>query len=288
MPVANAVTRLWLLGHGIEHSPSPAMHNAALRATNLSPSFSYQNHDVTPEQLAGALLALRSGEVHGANVTIPHKRAAAAACDVLEGDALVMGAVNTLFMRDGQLVGENTDARGLEAALRHEGLWPAPGAAVVVLGAGGAAAAAALALSRSRPRSVAVAARRREAAAAVRQAVSSLGQENFPAGTTDWTVAAVKAALGAAGASVLVNATPAGLPDLPVDVAALPDGCTVIDLRYRPRPVDLVAAARQRGLPAGDGLEMLLQQGMLSLRMWTGVEPPLDVARRALHEAVGA
>jgi shikimate dehydrogenase len=294
-----AVTRLWLLGHGIEHSPSPAMHNAALRAMGLL-SFEYALHDVTPEQFPEAMLALRSGQVAGANVTIPHKRAAAEACDVLEGDALITGAVNTLLMRDGRLVGDNTDARGLEAALRHEGVWPSPGAVVVVLGAGGAAAATLLALSRSEPQSVHVAARRREAAGALRQAVSSPGQksfpvgalspgqESFPVGAADWTVDAVNAALGAAGASVLVNATPAALGELPLDVSTLPDTCTVVDLRYRPRPVDLVAAARQRGLRAADGLEMLLQQGMLSLQLWTGAEPPLGVARMALREAVGA
>jgi shikimate dehydrogenase len=84
----------------------------------------------------------------------------------------------------------------------------------------------------------------------------------------------------------VVNATPGGLAALPLRLDRLGAGCTVIDLRYRPRPVDLVAAAREAGLRACDGLEMLLQQGMLSFRRWTGLEPPWEEARAALLAAV--
>jgi len=185
---------------------------------------------------------------------------------------------------EGSLEGHNTDARGLELALQHEGLWPSPGAAVVVLGAGGAAAAAVLALARSQPAAITVAARRPRAAHTLAESAADLYEKH----TASWDVAAVGDALRQAGTAVLVNATPAPLADLPVDLAQLPDGCTVIDLRYRPRPVDLVAAARARGLRATDGLEMLLQQGMLSFALWTGMEPPTGVARMALREAVGA
>jgi shikimate dehydrogenase len=273
------VTRpaLWLLGQGIEYSVSPAMQNAALRACGLD-EWEYAIRDVTADGLPGALDALRRGEAAGANVTIPHKRAVAAACDELQGDALRTGAVNTVLVRDGRLIGENTDARGLELALRHDGLWPEPGASVVVLGAGGAAVAALLALSRAQPAALQVAARREEEAARV---AAGLGADSVA-----WRHDAVLAALGG-GACLLLNATPAPLQALPVAVDALPGGCTVVDLRYRPRPVDLVAAARARGLRAGDGLEMLLQQGMLSFALWTGMQPPIDVARAALHEAAG-
>jgi shikimate dehydrogenase len=281
VPVA-LVTRLWLLGEGVQQSPSPAMQNAALRYHNLS--LTYETHDVSPQQLPAAVAALRSGEVAGANVTIPYKRAVATQCDELVGDALLTGAVNTVVVRNGRLVGHNTDADGLNAALRHDGLQPAEGAAVVVLGAGGAAAAALLALSRSRPLTISVVARRREAA----DSVAAQLRPHIPLlAAGEWDAEWVRVALGVGGSSVLVNATPAPLAALPVDVDALPQACAVVDLRYRPRPVDLVAAAQARGLRAADGLEMLLQQGMLSFAMWTGQPPPWDVARKALHEAVG-
>lgn len=290
MPVANVIVRppLWLLGAGVSESPSPAMQNAALRACGLDWEYSIRN--IPAELLPVALVELRAGAVRGANVTIPYKRAVAAACDELRGDAALAGAVNTVLVENRQLIGFNTDARGLESALRSPGvassasgpdlfssLWPEPGAAVVVLGAGGAASAAVLALSRAAPATIHVSARRPDAAAAVS------GATPLP-----WAAVAITDALGAAPTSMLVNATPASLADLPVDVAALPSTCTVVDLRYRPRPVDLVAAAQTRGLPATDGLGMLLHQGMLSFQLWTGLEPPWDVARQALDAAVDA
>jgi len=279
VPVAVAVsTRLWLLGHGVARSPSPAMQNAALRACGLD--WEYSIRDVAADALPGVIGELRDGAAAGCNVTIPHKRAVAAACDVLDGDAEVTRAVNTVVRTaDGLLVGHNTDARGLEAALRHEGLWPAPGAIAVVLGAGGAAAAAVLAVLRAQPARVHVAARRPEAARALAP-VLHVDPLDFDAG-------AVTLALSGAPYSVLVNATPAPLHDLPVDLGSLPLGCTVVDLRYRYEADDLVPAARARGLRAADGLEMLLQQGMLSFELWTGRPAPVDAARSALHAAVG-
>jgi shikimate dehydrogenase len=271
-------TRLWLLGHGVTHSPSPAMQNAALRSAGLD--WEYAIRDVAPEALPGVLAELRDGAAAGCNVTIPHKRAVAAASDALDGDAELTGAVNTVVRSgDGLLVGHNTDARGLEAALRHDALWPEPGAIVVVLGAGGAAAAALLAMLRTQPARLHVAARRPEAARALGAALS--------AGVVDHDAGAVALALRGAPHSVLVNATPAALPELPVELGSLPATCTVVDLRYRCAADDLVPSARARGLRATDGLEMLLQQGMLSFELWTGRPAPVDAARRALHAAVG-
>jgi len=291
------VTRpaLWLLGHGVAASPSPAMQNAALRARGLD--WEYAIRDVSAAELPDALRALRDGVARGANVTIPHKRAVAEACDELVGDALLTGAVNTVTVGEGgRLVGDNTDALGLEGALKTLGLWPDAALAVVVLGAGGAAAAAALALSRAAEAfsdpsvsqvvipEIFLVARRPDAAGKLltsRPHVPGLR-------TAAWSPDAVAAALHSGMSSVLINATPAPLADLPIDVAALPDDCIVVDLRYRPRPVDLVAAAQARGLRAADGLEMLLHQGMLSFERWTGLEPPWDAARQALRDAVAA
>jgi len=277
------VTRpaLWLLGHGVAASPSPAMQNAALRARGLD--WEYAIRDVSAAELPDALRALRDGVARGANVTIPHKRAVAEACDELAGDALPTGAVNTVTVGDGgRLVGDNTDALGLEGALRAQGLWPEPGAVAVVLGAGGAAAAAILALSRAGASTISLVARRPDAAGGM--------QGMQVTRVVRWSPDAVSDTLSQAGraGSILINATPAPLADLPVDVAALPETCIVIDLRYRPRPVDLVTAAQARGLRAADGLEMLLHQGMLSFQRWTGLEPPWDAARQALRGAVAA
>ncbi|MGD0833892.1 MAG: shikimate dehydrogenase [Candidatus Dormibacteria bacterium] len=275
-----AVTlQLGLIGSGIAGSPSPAMHRAALQARGLAGD--YELFDVAPAELPALLLRLRAGELAGCNVTTPYKTALAAACDRLEGDAARCQAVNTLTLVDGELVGENTDANGLQLALSYRRLWPAPGCRAVVLGAGGAAAAAVLALTHAPADDIAVVARRVEAAESLCQQVAP---EHARVLAFD-DRAAVNAAC--AEASIVVNATPVGIADLPLAVDALPATCAVADLRYRPRPVDLVAAAQARGLGACDGEEMLLFQGMLSFRRWTGAEPPWHAARDALHEALG-
>ncbi|MGD1054036.1 MAG: shikimate dehydrogenase, partial [Candidatus Dormibacteria bacterium] len=123
MPVAPPKwLQLGLIGSGIRHSPSPAMHRAALHARDLQGDYTVL--DVTPEELPGLLRQMRSGEFSGCNVTVPYKAALAAACDSLEGDAAVCQAVNTLIVRDGELIGDNTDARGFELALTYQRLRP--------------------------------------------------------------------------------------------------------------------------------------------------------------------
>lgn len=254
------------------------MQNAALRAMGLDAH--YDALEVDEAGFDAAVARLRAGDARGANVTIPYKRRAAEACDSLEGDAAVLGAVNTFVVEDGGLVGANTDATGLEAALRREALWPdqGRGGLGVVLGAGGAAAAAALVLVRAGLDGVVLAARRPDAAQA---AAADLARRLDTRALIDGTSFAHAPQL-LRDAAYVVNATPAGLGDLPVDPARLARTSTVVDLRYRPRPVDLVAAATAAGLRASDGIEMLLAQGMLSLRRWTGLEPSWEVARDAL------
>ncbi|MFN2568526.1 MAG: shikimate dehydrogenase [Candidatus Dormibacteria bacterium] len=271
--------RLWLIGEGISGSPSPAMQTAAMAARGIAGA--YVLRQAPAAQLPALMGELRSGAARGANVTIPHKFAAAEMCDALEGDAAVLRAVNTISVEGGRLIGDNTDARGFELALRADGLWPGPGCEAVVVGAGGGAAAVVLALSRAPAGRISVAARR---PAAADEMVERLGTV---VGVTavGWGGAGMAAAV--ATAAIVINATPGGLPVLPFSVEQLAPAATVADLRYRPRPVDVVVAARAAGRRACDGLEMLLQQGMLSFRRWTGCEPPWPEARAALRDAVG-
>jgi shikimate dehydrogenase len=277
-------SRLWLLGSRVSTSPSPAMHNAALRA--LGVDIRYEALEVDEAGFDAAVARLRGGEAMGANVTIPYKRRAAQACDSLEGDAAALRAVNTVVAGDGRLIGANTDAAGLEHALREEGLWPgeAAGGLGVVLGAGGAAAAVTLVLARMGVDRVVLAARRPQAAS---EAAADLGR-GLRSGTAVEGIGLATAGPLLRQAGWVVNATPAGLADLPIEPERLARSAVVVDLRYRPRPVDLVAAATAAGLRACDGLEMLVAQGMLSLRRWTGLEPAWDAARDALLSAVAA
>jgi len=254
------------------------MQRAALHARDIPGDYALL--DVTPEDLPGLLRRVRSGELAGCNVTVPYKAALAAACDRLEGDAAVCRAVNTLLGREGELIGENTDARGFDLALGYQRLRPEPGGRALVLGAGGGAAACVLALCRMQVDEVVVVARRVEQAAEVCLRVSP---ESTRALAWDDTRGLHDAARDTA---IVVNAASAGLAALPFRLETLPSHCIVADLRYRPRPVDVVAAAHAQGLRACDGVEMLLFQGMLSFQLWTALDPPWHAARAALEEAL--
>ena len=275
--------RLCLIGEGIADSPSQVMQEAALAASGREGS--YEIVDVPAQTLPALLHDLRAGRWRGANVTIPYKYALAAACDVLEGDALRTGAVNTITVTpDGRLVGDNTDAAGFEMGLSTRRLWPLPGSRAVVLGAGGAAAAVVLALRRVPVLRTTVVARRINTARALADRLGDAVDSDIGLALWDEDYLARHVAT----ADIIVNATSVGLADLPFTPAQLQTSCTVADVRYRPRPVDLVAASLEAGLRACDGADMLFHQGMLSFHRWTGEEPPYQAARLALDEALGA
>jgi len=241
------------------------MHEAAFRALDLE-GWRYQKLPVPPDLLAETLDALpRSGFV-GANVTVPHKEPALVLADEASDTANGVGAANTLvFKADGTMAAENTDVGGLLAALPV----PPEGKRVLVLGAGGSARAAVYALALAGASEISVLNRTHARAVELAGALDAR-------------------AVGAAGAAdVLVNCTSVGLDDvdaMPVDTDLLGDVGAVVDLVYRPGGTALVRAARERGLPCADGLEILVQQGARSFAIWTGREAPLDAMRAAVAD----
>jgi|KBSSwiStaDraftv2_1062776.scaffolds.fasta_scaffold520847_2 shikimate dehydrogenase len=271
MTVSGATRVACVIGDPVEHSRSPRMHNAASAALGLDRV--YVAFHVAPADLGAAVRGLRALGVEGVNVTVPHKAATLALCDDLGDEARDAGAVNTLsFPGDGSLRGDLTDGLGLVAALAH-----VPERAIV-LGAGGSARAAAAALLRAGTRSITVVARRLETADRLADALADLvsGAE---------VVAAAAVPAGAGG--LLVHCTPVGgiaaLKQLPVPADVIERMDAVADFAYRAdgSPTPLAETALAAGLPVVDGLELLVRQGALSFARWTGIEPPLDVMRRA-------
>jgi shikimate dehydrogenase len=259
-----------VIGDPVEHSRSPRMHNAASEALGLDRV--YVALRVPPAELAAAIRGLAALGFDGANVTVPHKAAVALLCDQLGDEARAAGAVNTLSFPGGQVRGDLTDGLGLIAALAD-----VPERAVV-LGAGGSSRAAAAALLRAGSRHVTIVARRAAAAADLAEALAALEPSaHVDAGT------AVPAGRG----GLLVNCTPVGgiadLKGLPVPADVIERMDAIADFAYRAdgSPTPLATAALAAGLPLVDGLELLVRQGALSFRRWTGSEPPLDVMRRA-------
>ena len=273
--------RLGLTGYPVAHSISPALHEAALAACGLSGE--YCLYPVSPAMVSdGGLDALaqrlRSGEIHGLNITVPHKQAFANIADELSPAARKIGAVNTLFMRSGRLVGDNSDAPGFLADLKRL-IGDSRGHALI-LGAGGSARAVVYALIAAGWQ-VTVAARRIEQASALVASYKG-GADALCA------VHLTASALGGLSKEIdlVVNCTPLGMwPRVDSNPwpggLSLPAGAAVYDLVYNPPKTSLVAEARDAGLEASSGLGMLIEQAALAFACWTGETVPRKVMWKA-------
>lgn len=278
VPVVRGTTRLVaLLGDPVDHSRSPAMHNAAFAHDGID--LVYVALPTPRGQIATVLAALKAVGAAGGNVTVPHKQAVAALCDVLTDDAGALGAVNTFWWERGLLHGDNTDVAGIAGDLDE---LDAPAGPAVVLGTGGAARAATLALVRS-GRHVTVVGRRATATDDVVRAVGEAAPD-LPSAESVVLVDpdAVRARWDAA--SLVVNATPLGMDDedLPAPFDGSRRDLAVYDCVYRTSATPLVRRARDAGAPARDGRGMLLGQAAAAYGRWTGHEAPVPVMAAAL------
>jgi shikimate dehydrogenase len=274
-----------LFGYPLGHSVSPAMHHAAAGALGLD--LRYEPWQLPAAELGNALHALRGAGWVGANVTLPHKPAVAGLVDQLTPLALRIGAVNTVFKRDGELWGENTDAPALMRCLREFVGGELTAERVLVLGAGGAARAVVVALAELGVTDLAVANRTDARAGALLGDLQARGA--IPPGVgrvLPWQSLKESMAL----ASLLVNATSAGLDGatLPVAELAPSPGTRIYDLVYGPDETPLVRHARLAGFQAVDGLWMLVYQAALAFELWMGVRPPTDIMHGAALSALRA
>jgi shikimate dehydrogenase len=261
---------LGVIGWPVEHSLSPAIHNAAFDALGLD--WVYVPLPVPPGRVPQALAGLSALGFAGANVTMPHKSEVAAHVDELSEDSARLAAVNTVVVGPGGLTGHNTDAPGFDRFLRRDAGFDAEGRAALLYGAGGAARACALALARGGLRLLTVAVRDASRAGGIRSAV-----EGF---STDLAVVGLDEAR-ATEPNLVVNATPVGSAGEDLPLPNLGPEVLVVDLLYRPEITPLQAAARAAGAPAFGGLGLLLHQAALSFELWTARPAPLDVMSAA-------
>lgn len=269
-----------VIGHPVAHSRSPAMQTAALAELGLAGEWTYGALDIAPESFEVEVAELAAaGDYAGVNVTLPHKEAALAIADEATDGARAIGAANTLTFSDGRIAAANTDAGGLLRSL------PAGtgGGRALVLGAGGAARAAIWALAHGGEGApdehgnptlvpsfrVDVWNRTLERAEAV--ATELGGRAVTDPATADYPL--------------IVNTTTVGLHGedpfelLPLGAGEFRPDQVVVDIVYGEEPSALLAAAATAGATTVDGLEMLVQQGALSLRIWTGEEPSIEAMR---------
>jgi shikimate dehydrogenase len=267
--------RVALIGKPLRRRHSQVMHDAAFAANGIDAR--YELRELEPGELASFVEEARGPGWLGFQVTAPYKRDVFGLLDEVEPDARAIGAVNSVARGgDGSLVGFNTDAPGFAAAVGRELGLAFTGARLVVAGAGGAARAVVHAAVSGGAADVLVAARRRERAAEL--AASLPG----PVRAADLDDGELRVAL--AEADLVVNATTVGMlsPGSAIDPDALGERTAVFDLVYVPPETELIRRARERGLKAANGAEMLVAQAAVAFRRWTGVEDASDVMRAAL------
>ena len=258
--------------HPAGHTRSPAMHNAAFAEAGIDAA--YLAFDVHPDRLEDALAGARALGVRQLAVSLPHKEAVLAHLDEVESCARAIGAVNTVTLRNGRLVGTNTDWIGAVHALERN--VELAGARVVVLGAGGTARALVYGLVERGAR-VTVLNRTPERAQVLAHELGAVG------------VGALRD-LAQTPHEVLVNTTSVGLrtDDSPVQAAHLLAESLVMDVVYDPEETRLLRDARARGANTITGKWMLVYQAAEQFREWTGREAPLDVMARAFDGAAGS
>jgi shikimate dehydrogenase len=286
--------KLAVFGDPVEHSKSPQMHNAALKEAGIK--MQYVRVHVKPDELKNALAGVRDAGFVGVNLTIPHKAAALEIVDEVDPRAAQLGGVNTVALRDGKMIGFNTDGGGFVRAIRQEFSVDLRNLRIVVLGAGGGAGRAIatqcalegcdrlVLFNRTHERAVSLA----RSLAPLFSGPRLLGPA---AGLSapEWEDSNLKRDLDQA--DLIVNCTSVGLAATDPDVIPaefIMPYHLVFDTVYRSGRTRLVKAAQRAGARASDGLPLLLHQGALSFEIWFGREAPVDAMQKALTEAVEA
>ncbi|WP_226656779.1 shikimate dehydrogenase [Pseudalkalibacillus hwajinpoensis] len=271
-----------LIGHPIAHSMSPMMHNGEFKELGLS--HHYQAFDLSPEQLEDGVEAMKMLDIQGFNVTIPHKVAIIPLLDEVEQEALDIGAVNTVYKRDGKYIGTNTDGKGyllsLFTLLKENNL---ENKKVLVIGAGGAARAVAVSIARAGVLSLTIANRTLEKA------------ENLSSVCNTYTSANAITLQDAEAElhhfDVMINTTSIGmsphLDRMPLSVERLNAGTVVSDLIYNPLETKWLKLSKQKGAVTDNGISMFVEQGALAFEQWTGVTPDRQRMRNAVLKELG-
>jgi len=282
---------LGLIGYPLEHSFSPRIHTAALRSCGLRGDYSLFPVALDDIQaIKNLLVRVRSNEIHGLNVTTPHKQNVIPLLDDLTPTAQAVGAVNTIYLKDKKILGDNTDAAGFLLDLTklldiHQSKIKNACAArkcrcrksAMVLGAGGAARAVVHALLND-GWDVTITARRIEQAQHLANSIT-----NRKLRITNYID------LRSSTFDLLVNTTPVGMaPNIDQSPwpgnLPFPSYSTIYDLVYNPRETKLVKDACSQGLYATSGLGMLIEQAALAFEIWTGHKPPREVMFHAVNQ----
>jgi len=272
-----------VFGYPVDENPTVVIQDAAFEASGLY--WHYLTLMVKPEDLGDAMQAVRALNMKGINLTIPHKVACMAYLDEIDQSAQIIGAVNTVKNDNGKLIGYNTDGQGFVRAAVEEGV-ELSGVSIALLGAGGAAQAIAVESALAGAKKISVINRDEARGRSLAERINT--STDCKAEFIPWRgTAAIPA-----GADILVNATSVGLyPDvsLPdVDMSGVHSGLVVCDVIPNPPDTAFIKEARCRGAKRTiTGQGMLVHQGAIGFKIWTGREAPLDAMKLAIQKAFG-
>jgi shikimate dehydrogenase len=269
MKVSGKTKVIGIFGYPIEHTLSPAMHNAAFEALGLD--ICYAAFRVEPGNLPEAVNSVRALNMPGVNITIPHKESVMPLLDHVNDEAAFIGAVNTVVNSEGSLTGYNTDGRGFMHSLSEAGI-SIDGKDIVVIGTGGASRAISYYLSE---KASSIALYDVDRAKKVKLANDLLKIRN--------NIVQMKSIEDIKSPHLIINATPLGLKSddpLPLNPDSITPEMIVCDLVYK--KTALLKEAESKGAGILDGSGMLLWQGVLAFELWTRKKPPVDVMRRTL------
>lgn len=282
MQIGGETVAYAVLGHPVDHSLSPVMHNAAFR--ELQQDAAYLAFDVQPRDAGAAITACGKMGFGGLNITVPLKKLAIDAITELDTSAQLMGVVNTVAFHDTAPVGYNTDGYGFLEAIREAfGITPED-KSIYIAGAGGAGRAVALMCASEGATCIILAdmdkARSRDVAKDITDRYQHVEvKQGLPPETRDFIAAA----------DLVIQATPLGLKagdPSPIDAGDFRSGQYAFDLVYTCPETAFMKAARQAGADAANGLGMLLHQGARAFEIWTGLKAPIEVMRSTLESAV--
>ena len=267
-----------VFGDPVEGNPTGVLEEAGFAALGLN--YRYLTMKVTPEDFDAAMKSLKALNMKGINLTMPHKITVLPYLDEISQAARIIGAVNTIVIRNGKLIGDNTDGKGFVQALEREHTKP-EGKSITILGAGGAAKAIAIECALAGASSVTII--NRDEKKGLNLVHSILEHTPAKAAFLPWTAHQPIPE----GTDILINATPIGLhphgdqkPD--VDYDTIKSSMVVSDVVFNPPVTPFLKEAASRGAKTISGLGMLVCQGALNFTIWTGQESPYDVMYQAL------
>ncbi len=275
-------TRIFgIFGYPVEHTFSPGMHNAAFKKLGMDAC--YVPFAVSPDRLGEAVRAIVPLGLCGLNVTVPHKEKVLAYLDELSEEARLIGAVNTIEVRDGRLIGHNTDGRGFLRSLRTDAGFNPKGKKFLFIGSGGAARAVGFSLALAGAKKILF----RDVD--IRKADDLARDISRKTGVDAGTIPEDLIPVAAAEADCLINATPLGLKKtdpLPIRKETVLKKHLVCDLVYNPPETALLKTAKARGAGRLSGLGMLLYQGVTAFELWTLKKAPVLIMKRALTRQI--